>query len=72
MEDKSSQSSVDLSRAFQQIELEEGSRDYVTVNTMNGLFKYTRLPYGVASALAKCQQTMDIVLEGMDNVCCTM
>ncbi len=41
---------LDLSQAYLQIELEEGSKQYVTVNTPKGLFKYNRLPFGVSSA----------------------
>lgn len=33
-------SKLDLAHAYQQIELEEESRKYVTVNTHKGLFKY--------------------------------
>ena len=41
-----------LTQAYQQLLLEDDSRQYVTVNTHRGLYRYTRLPYGVASAPA--------------------
>ena len=41
---------LDLSQAYQQLELEEESRKYLAINTHRGLYQYTRLPYGVASA----------------------
>ena len=41
---------LDLSQAYQQVCLEETSQKYVVINTHKGLFGYTRLPYGVASA----------------------
>ncbi|CAG2192232.1 unnamed protein product [Mytilus edulis] len=41
---------LDLNQAYQQIELDEDSKRYVTINTHKGLFRYNRLPYGVASS----------------------
>ncbi len=41
---------LDLSQAYQQLVLEEQSREYVVINTHRGLFRYTRLPFGVSSA----------------------
>ena len=41
---------LDLSQAYQQVELEEASKAYVVINTHRGLFQYNRLPYGIASA----------------------
>ncbi len=38
----------DLSQAYTQIRLDNTSAGYVTVNTHKGLYKYKRLPYGVA------------------------
>ena len=43
---------LDLSRAYLQLELEEESQELVTINTPKGLYKYTRLPFEVASAPA--------------------
>ena len=41
---------LDLSRAYQQILLDDNSREYVTISTHKGLYRPTRLPFGVASA----------------------
>ena len=41
---------LDLSQAYLQVPLDEGSKKYVVINTQKGLFRYTRLPYGVSSA----------------------
>ena len=43
-------SKLDLSQAYQQVLLEDVSRDLVTIYTQKGLFCYTRLPFGVSSA----------------------
>lgn len=61
---------LDLSQAYQQVQLEENSRRYLTINTHKGLYHYNRLPYGVASAPAIFQKIMDQVLQGMDGVIC--
>ena len=45
-------SKIDLSQAYTQILLDDTSAVYVTINTHKGLYKYSRLPYGVASAPA--------------------
>ena len=58
-------SKLDLSHAYQQLELEKSSRPYVTINTHKGLFHYTRLPFGVSSAPAIFQRTMDNILQGL-------
>lgn len=43
---------LDLSQAYQQVELDESSKQYLTINTHKGLYQVNRLPYGVASAPA--------------------
>ena len=40
----------------QQLALE---KDYVTINTHQGLYQFTRLPFGVTSSPAIFQKTMD-------------
>lgn len=58
-------SKLDLSQAYLQLELEESSKKYLTINTHKGLFEYNRLPFGVSSAPAIFQRTMDSLLQGI-------
>ena len=53
---------LDLSHAYHQIELDPEARKYTTINTLRGLFEYTRLPFGIASAPAMFQRTMEGLL----------
>ena len=59
---------LDLTQAYQQVILDTESRRYVTINTHKGLYQYTRLPFGVASAPALFQQLMENVLQGIPRV----
>ncbi|XP_030580469.1 uncharacterized protein K02A2.6-like [Archocentrus centrarchus] len=61
-------SKLDMSHAYQQILLDDKSKKYVTVNTHRGLFTYNRLPFGVASAPAIFQRTMEGLLKGIPLV----
>ncbi len=56
--------------AYQQLELDEKSQQYLTINTHKGLFKYHRLAYGISTAPAIFQHTMDQILQGLPHVVC--
>ena len=58
---------LDLSQCFQQIPLDEKSRDYVCINTHIGLYRFTRVPNGITSGPSICQEAMEKVLNGIEN-----
>ena len=43
---------LDLAHAYNQIELDDEAKHLATINTSKGLYRYNRLPFGVASAPA--------------------
>ena len=53
---------LDLSQAYLQIEVEEDSKDLLTINTHYGLFIYNRLPFGVPTAPGTFQRAMESLL----------
>ena len=61
---------LDLSHAYNQLLLDEDSRKYFTINTHKGLYQYTRLLFGIASAPTVFQRTMDTILQGVDSTAC--
>ena len=63
-------SKIDLTSAYQQMSLDEKSQELVTINRHKGLYQYTRLPFGVASAPTIFQNTMNVVLQGLPLVIC--
>ena len=65
-------SKLDLSQVYKQVSLDEESKKFVVINTQKGLFRYTRLPYGVSSAPGIFQQVMEGLLKGMKVSWCTL
>lgn len=63
-------SKIDLSHAYQQLLLDDSSKDLTTISTHKGLFRYLRLPFGVSSAPAQFQRIMERLFINMKNVCC--
>ena len=61
-------SKIDLKQAYQQIELDESSRELLTVNTHKGLYQPERLQYGVHSATGIFQREIERVLKGIPFV----
>ena len=60
---------LDLSQAYHQIVVEENSREALTINTHKGLFRPTRLPFGLSSSPGIFQRVMDGLLAGLPGVC---
>jgi len=60
-------SAIDLRKAYREMEFDESSTMYVTINTQKGLYVYNRLVFGIKSALAIWQRAMDQVLQGFEG-----
>lgn len=60
-------SKLDLSQAYNQIELDDSKR-YTVVNTHLGLFQYNRLVYGLSSSVGIFQRIMTTLLGNIPNV----
>ncbi|KAM7294083.1 hypothetical protein ISCGN_023624 [Ixodes scapularis] len=63
-------SKLDLSEAYFQMELEEDTKKYLVINTHQGLFQFNRMPFGISSAPAIFQRTMEQVTAGLGSVAC--
>ena len=59
---------LDLTQAYNQIMLDEASKQLTTINTHGGLYRWCRLPIGVAASPAIFQGIMDKVLHGLNHV----
>ena len=65
-------SKVDLWHAYLQMELEEHAKELCIVSTHEGLYRYNRLPFGVSSAPALWQRTMELILQGIPKTQCLL
>ena len=63
---------VDLRSAYQQLVLDEEAQKLCTINTHKGLFRYTRLPFGISSSPAIWQRFIEQVLAEVDGTCVIM
>ena len=61
---------LDLSEAYLQIELEEEAKSCTTINTHKGLYAFNRLPYGIASSPAIFQCVMEQILPKIPGIVC--
>ena len=59
---------LDLTQAYLQLPVHENSKELVTINTHKGIYRYNRMPFGIASAPAMCQRTIEEVLQGITGV----
>lgn len=62
-------SKIDLSQAYSQIELDDDSKELVVINTHKGLFRYNRLPFGVASSPGIFQRLIENLFADLEGVC---
>ena len=62
-------STLDLSHAYNQLQLDDKAQELTTINTHKGLYRYTRLPFGVASAPAIFQRQMETLLKDLPMTC---
>ena len=51
--------SIDFSHAYTQLQLESDSKNFTTINTHCGLFRYLRLPFGISSCPQIFQRTIE-------------
>ena len=63
-------SKIDLSEAYLQVEVDDESKKVLVINTHKGLFKFNRLPFGIASAPSLFQKIMDEMLSGLEHTVC--
>ena len=61
-------SKLNLSQAYQQLELDEASRELLTINTHWGLYQPHRLQFGVHYATGLFQREMEKCLSGISGV----
>ena len=59
---------IDLAQAYNQVPLEDESKDLTILNMHKGLYHWRRLPFGIASSPAILQRIMDQVLQGLNHV----
>ena len=59
---------MDLSHVYQQLLLDETSKQYVVINIHRSLFRYTRLPFGISLAPGIFQRVIDSVINGIPGM----
>lgn len=61
---------IDIKQAYNSIRLREADQILTTINTQIGLLKWVRIPFGINSAGAQFQATIDELLLGIPFTCC--
>ncbi|XP_052223951.1 uncharacterized protein K02A2.6-like [Dreissena polymorpha] len=65
-------SKLDIRQAYLQLECEDETKELLTINTHRGLYRFNRMLYGVSSAPAIWQRTMDQILQGIPGMQCML
>lgn len=65
-------SKLDLRQAYLHLEVDEDSKELLTINTHKGLYRYNRAVYRIASLPAIWRRTMDQILQGIPGVQCIL
>ena len=63
---------IDLRSAYQKMVLDKASQQLCKINTHKGIFRYTRLPFGISSSPAIWQRFIEQVLAGLNGTCVIM
>ncbi|KAK6735548.1 hypothetical protein RB195_018639 [Necator americanus] len=58
-------SQLDIAKAYLQLEVDDVSKQLLTINTQCGLYRCNRLPFGVKPAPGIFQQCMDALIAGI-------
>ena len=56
-----------MAHAYQQIIIDDDSKQYLTIKTHRGLFVYNRMAFGVSSASAIFQRVIENLLPGIPH-----
>lgn len=59
---------LDLTGAYLQLAVDEESQHLTAINTLNGLYKFLRLPFGIKTAPSHFQSVIDQILQGLEGV----
>ncbi|XP_061191742.1 uncharacterized protein K02A2.6-like [Saccostrea echinata] len=65
-------SKIDLTQAYLQMEIDDASKNLLTINTHKGLIRFNRLSLGIASALAIWQRAMNQALANIPKTKCIL
>jgi len=61
-------SQLEMAQVYLQVPLEEESKKYFTLYMHNGLYQFTRLPFGVLSALSIFVRIVESILQEIHGV----
>lgn len=65
-------SKIDLKQAYLQLPVDESCKELLTISTHKGLYRYNRMAFGIASAPAIWQRTIEQVLQGVPGTQCML